>query len=275
MVAVVPLSPAIGAEVRELDLSTALSEEQVVKIKALWHQHLVLVFPDQTLTPQRFVQFAKHFGEIGRYPFVAGMEGHPEIVEVVKREDEHINFGGLWHTDTAYLEHPPMASLLYAVEVPPVGGDTLFANMYAAHDALSKGLQDFLSGLKGVNTAAKAEAAVTRTHRMAERPGAETSFVSNAIHPIVRTHPETGRKALYCSDAHVTHIQGMTPEESSPLLNYLYQVQQRPEFSCRVRWQKGTLALWDNRCAQHNALNDYHGHRRVMHRITLDGDRPA
>lgn len=275
MVTVEPLSPAIGAEIGEIDLSTALSAGQISELKSLWHQHLVLVFRNQSLSPEQLVQVAKCFGKIGRYPFVAGMDGFSEIVEVVKKEDERINFGGLWHTDTAYLDCPPMASLLYAVEVPPTGGDTLFANMYAAYSSLSKGLQGFLENLKGVNSAAKADAAVTRTHRMAEKPGAKTTFVAKAAHPIVRTHPETGRKALYCSDAHVTHIEGMTPEESAPLLRHLYQVQQRPEFSCRVRWQAGTLALWDNRCTQHNALNDYHGHRRVMRRITLEGEKPA
>jgi len=275
MVTVIPLSPVIGAEIGEIDLSAALRAGQISELKSLWRKHLVLIFRDQSLSPQQLIQVAQHFGEIGRYPFVAGMDGFPEIVEVVKKEDEKINFGGLWHTDTAYLDCPPMASLLYAVEVPPTGGDTLFANMYASHDSLSKGLQEFLVGLKGVNSAAKAGAAVTRTHRMAEKPGAKAAFTAKASHPIVRTHPETGRKALYCSDAHVAHIEGMTPEESAPLLRYLYQVQQRPEFSCRVRWQAGTVALWDNRCAQHNALNDYQGHRRVMHRITLEGEQPV
>ena len=275
MVTVAPLSPAIGAEIKKIDLSTALSVEQISELKSLWREHQVLIFRDQSLSPKQFIQVANHFGKIGCYPFVAGMDGFPEIVEVVKKENERINFGGLWHTDTAYLDCPPMASLLYAVEVPPSGGDTLFASMYAAHDSLSKGLQEFLVDLKGVNSAAKADAAVTRTHRMAEKPGAKAAFTAKATHPIVRTHPETGRKVLYCSDAHVTHIEGMTPEESAPLLCYLYQVQQRPEFSCRVRWQVGTVALWDNRCTQHNALNDYHGLRRVMHRITLEGERPV
>jgi taurine dioxygenase len=168
-----------------------------------------------------------------------------------------------------------MGSVLYAVEVPRHGGDTLWNNMYMAFDALSPAMQKMLTGLRGVNSAEKPDAAVTRSNRMADTPKDATAIVTTAAHPLVRTHPETGRKALYCAAAHTTHIEGMSVEESRPLLNYLYSVQQREEFGCRVHWQRGMVAFWDNRCAQHNALNDYHGSRREMHRVTLEGDVPA
>jgi taurine dioxygenase len=197
------------------------------------------------------------------------------VVEVLKKEDERINFGGLWHTDTSYLERPPMGSVLYAVQVPPYGGDTLWNNMYLAYDALSPTLQQVLAPLRGVNSAEKPDAAVTRTHRMAESPKDAETIVTTAAHPIVRTHPETGRRALYCAAAHTMRIDGMTVEESRALLDYLYRVQQREEFGCRWHWQAGDVAFWDNRAAQHNALNDYHGHRRLMHRVTLEGEVPG
>lgn len=272
---VAPLTPAIGAVISGVDLSQDLPDAVIKEIRGAWLEHLVVFFRGQTLSPRQLVAFSKRFGEIGYYPFVAGMADHPEVVEVLKKEDEKINFGGLWHTDTSYLERPPMGSVLYAVQVPAYGGDTLWNNMYMAYDALSPTLQQVLGGLRGVNSAEKPDAAVTRTHRMAESPKDAQAIVTTASHPIVRTHPETGRRALYCAAAHTVCIDGMTVEESRPLLEYLYRVQQREEFGCRWHWQAGDVAFWDNRAAQHNALNDYHGHRRLMHRVTLEGEVPA
>lgn len=274
-ITVTPLTPAIGALVTNVDIAGELEPSTLDEIRHAFHAHLVLFFREQRLSPERLVAFARHFGEIGYYPFVEGMSGHPEVVEVVKKEDEKINFGGLWHTDTSYLERPPLGSVLYAVEVPAVGGDTLFANMYMAYEALSPGMQRLLEGLRGINSAEKPDAAVTRTHRMAEKPRDARDIVTTAAHPLVRTHPVTGRKALYCSAAHTISIEGMSEAESRPILEYLYRVQQREEFACRFHWERGSVALWDNRCAQHNALNDYHGYRRVMHRVTLEGEVPA
>lgn len=270
-----PLTPAIGAVISGVDIATELPAAVIAEIRAAWLEHLVVFFRGQQLTPDRLVAFSKRFGDIGYYPFVAGMAEHPEVVEVLKKEDERINFGGLWHTDTSYLERPPMGSVLYAVQVPPYGGDTLWNNMYLAYDALSPTLQQVLMPLRGVNSAEKPDAAVTRTHRIAESPKDAEAIVTTAAHPIVRTHPETGRRALYCAAAHTMRIDGMTAEESRALLDYLYRVQQREEFGCRWHWQAGDVAFWDNRAAQHNALNDYHGHRRLMHRVTLEGEVPA
>jgi len=269
------VSPAIGAEIRGVDLSQHLDAAIVAEIRDVLLEHLVVFFRGQVLTPPQQVAFAHRFGGLSYYPFVTGLDQYPEVVEVRKEPEETTNFGGLWHTDTSYLEIPPLGSILYALEVPPIGGDTLFANMYMAYDALSDAMKNMLDGLYGVNSAERPSAASTRVDRIRDNPKEANTLVTTAIHPLVRTHPETGRKALYCSDAHTMHIDGMTVEESRPLLQYLYKVQQRPEFTCRFQWAAGSLAFWDNRAAQHNALNDYQGHRRVMHRITLAGDVPA
>ena len=271
---VTPLTPAIGATIEGIDLSHDLPMNVIDEIRQAYLTHLVVFFRDQHLTPRALVRLAKRFGDIGFYPFVKGMDGQPEVVEVVKKENETINFGGLWHTDTSYLQRPPMGSLLYAVKVPPAGGDTLFANMYMAYEELSEGMKSLLEGLRGVNSAEKPDAAVTRVNRIAEKPRDSDDVVTTSSHPLVRTHPETGRKALYCSAAHTLKIDGMTEDESRPILEYLYQQQQREELSCRFHWEANSLAFWDNRCAQHNALNDYHGQRREMLRVTLEGDVP-
>jgi len=272
---VTPLTPAIGAEIGNIDITTTLPDSTIADIRDAFLKYLVVFFRDQSLTPANLVEFAHRFGDIGYYPFVKGMDEYPEVVEVTKKPGEVINFGGLWHTDTSYLEIPPMGSVLYAQEVPTVGGDTLFANMYLAYDMLSNGMKTLLEGLSGVNSSEKPDAAVTRVHRIADRPNDAQDIVTTATHPIVRTHPETGRKALYCSNAHTTNIDGMSVEESQPLLQYLYAIQQREELQCRFHWEPGSVALWDNRCAQHNALNDYHGHHRTMYRVTLKGERPT
>ena len=234
----------------------------------------MIFFRDQDLPPAEFLAFARHFGKPIEYPFVKGIEGFPEITPVVKLEQERVNFGGLWHSDTTYVEIPPMGTMLVAREVPPQGGDTLFANMYLAYESLSPGMRRLLDGLVAVNSSAKADTTKTREDRMRDgaNPAARKQYV--AEHPVVRTHPETGRKALYVNGGHTLRFKGMTEEESAPLLRFLFAHQARPEFTCRFRWQVGSLAFWDNRCAQHNPINDYHGLRRVMHRVTLAGDRP-
>jgi taurine dioxygenase len=191
------------------------------------------------------------------------------VIEVKKLEHERHNFGGVWHSDTAYLEAPPMGSMLLARELPPYGGDTLFASQYRAYEALSEGMKRLLDGLVAVNSSAKADVTRTREDRV---KGYDKHF--EAEHPVVRTHPETGRKALYVNFGHTVRFKDLTEAESAPLLGYLFRHQVQPEFTCRFQWRVGSLAFWDNRCTQHNPVNDYHGFRRVMHRITLAGDRP-
>jgi taurine dioxygenase len=187
---------------------------------------------------------------------------------------EKVNFGGVWHSDTAYLAQPPMATVLLAREVPPYGGDTLFANQVLAYEALSDGMKRLLDPLVAVNTSAKADVTRTREDRLAESGRADANGHYEAEHPVVRTHPETGRKALYVNCAHTACFVGMTEEESAPLLRFLFEHQKKEEFTCRFRWQVGSLALRDNRCTHHYPVNNYHGFRWVMDRITLAGDRP-
>jgi taurine dioxygenase len=267
-----PLSGALGAEILGIDLAHDLGDETVAAIRGAWLEHLVIFFRDQTLSPAQFLQLASRFGAPVEYPFVKGLDGFPQITPVIKLAHEKVNFGGLWHSDTAYLERPPMATMLIARETPPRGGDTLFANMYQAYDTLSEGMRRMLDGLVIVNSSAKADVTKTREDRVRDSANIDAKKEFIAEHPAVRTHPETGRKALYANGGHALRFKDMTVEESAPLLNYLFAHATRPEFTCRFRWEVGSIALWDNRCTQHNPVNDYHGYRRVMHRVTLQGD---
>jgi len=272
---VAPLSGGLGAEIRGVDLSAPLDEASVAAIRTAWLEHLVVFFLDQDVTPAEQLAFAHRIGEPVEYPFVSGLTDYPVITPVVKLEHETRNFGGIWHSDTAYQQCPPMATMLLARELPPRGGDTLFANMYLAYESLSPGLRRTLDGLRAVNSSLKADASATREDRLGTDGRADAPRVLEAEHPVVRTHPETGRRALYVNVGHTARFAGMTEAESAPLLEYLFRHLARPEFTYRFRWTPGAMALWDNRCAQHYPVNDYHGHRRVMHRITLAGDAPG
>ncbi len=272
-IAVRPIAGALGAEIEGVDLSRPLDAAAAAAIRRALLEHLVIFFRDQKLTPQQQLAFARAFGEPMEYPQLKGLPDCPLITPVVKLEHERVNFGGVWHSDTTYLERPPMGSMLYAIEIPPCGGDTLFANQYLAYEALSEGLRRTLAGLVGVNTSTKAAASKTREDRM--RAAGEDLKVLAGEHPVVRTHPETGRKSLYVNVGHTERFKGWSEAESRPLLEFLFAHQVQPEFTCRFRWQPGSLAFWDNRCTQHNPVNDYHGYRRVMHRVTLAGDVPS
>ncbi len=268
------IAGALGAEIHGVALDRELDVETVAALRQALLDHLVIFFRDQNLPPERFLALARRFGEPIEYPFVRGIDGFAEIIQVAKLEHETVNFGGIWHSDTTYLELPPMGTMLVAREVPPVGGDTLFANQYLAYEALSDGMKKLLDGLCAVNSSAKANTTRTREDRIKSDPSRRPNDDFIAEHPVVRTHPETGRKALYVNVGHTVRFSGMTEEESAPLLDYLFRHQTRPEFTCRFAWRVGSLAFWDNRAAQHNPINDYHGYRRVMHRITLAGDKP-
>ncbi len=269
-----PLSPALGAEISGVALDEPLAETVAAEIHRAFVAHQVIFFRDQSLTPAQYLRFAGAMGEPSEYPFVAGLDGYPQITEVIKQEDEQVNFGGIWHSDTTYLECPPKATMLYARQLPPVGGDTLFANMNMAYESLSSGMRRLLDGMSAINSAQKDDAAATRSGLLQQRPRDAGDTVTTAEHPVVRTHPETGRKALYVNPGHTLCIGGMSEVESAPILDFLYRHQTRPELTCRFRWQLDSLAFWDNRNTQHYPLNDYHGHRRAMQRITLAGDRP-
>jgi taurine dioxygenase len=267
-----PVAGALGAEILGIDLAQPLPADTIAAIRNALLEHLVIFFRDQKLTPAQQLAFARACGEPVEYPQLKGLPECPLITPVVKLEHERMNFGGVWHADTTYLARPPMGSMLYALEVPPRGGDTLFANQYLAYETLSDGLKRTLDGLVGVNTSTKAAASKTREDRM--RAAGEALKVLSGEHPVVRTHPETGRKALYVNVGHTERFKDWSEEESRPLLEFLFAHQVRPELTCRFRWAAGSLAFWDNRCTQHNPVNDYHGYRRVMHRVTLAGEAP-
>lgn len=277
-ITVAPLAACIGAEISGVDLSRDLAPEVWSEIHRAFLDHLVLFFRDQTLTPAEQVGFAARFGPIGHYPFAEALAEHPDVIAIIKEAHQTTNFGGIWHTDTAYLECPSLGSVLYSRQVPAVGGDTLWSSQYAAYEALSAGMRAMLDGMKAIHSAGKNKAELREDHlvdgAMTGRD-AERMDVQMCAHPVVRTHPETGRKALYLSEAHTICFEGMTQEESTPLLNYLFEHAIKPEFSCRFQWTVDTVAVWDNRCALHYPLNDYHGQRRELHRVTIEGDRPV
>lgn len=270
-----PVAGALGAEIHGVDLSQSLSDSTIAEIRQALLDHLVIFFRDQEITPEQHLIFAKHFGDTVEYPLVKGIEGFPEIMGVVKLEHETLNFGGLWHSDTTYLEEPPLGSILVAKELPPYGGDTEFANMYLAYETLSDGMKELLAPLRGVSVSNLAKVEKTRQARIDEGGKVVPETVLTATHPVIRTHPETGRKSLFVNGAHTARFEGFSDEESAPLLKFLYEHQTRAEFTCRFRWEAGSIAFWDNRATQHNPINDYHGFKRVMHRITLAGDKPA
>ena len=269
------IAGALGAEIAGVDLAAGVSAQLAADIRQVFLAHQVIFLRNQDLTPQQFLNFANAMGEPVEYPFVKGLEGFPHIIEVKKLAHEKVNFGGIWHSDTTYLEVPPMGSMLLSREVPPYGGDTLFASQYAAYEALSGTMQGLLNGLIGISSSANADVSKTREDRIKTDGKDAAPQELRAEHPVVRTHPETGRKALYVNVAHTSGIKGMTDEESAPLLKFLFAHQVKPEFTCRFVWDANTIAFWDNRCVQHNPVNDYHGFRRVMQRITLRGDKPV
>ncbi len=269
---VIPTGKALGAEVRGVNIAKPLSDDVVAEIRQVFLDHLVVFIRDQHITPEQQLAFSKQLGEPMAYPQLKGLSECPLVTPVIKLEHERINFGGIWHSDTAYLDHPPMASMLYALETPPSGGDTMFANQYLAYETLPGDIKKKLDGLIGVNTSTKASAMKTREDRL--RDSGDELKVLVSKHPAVRTHPETGRKSLYVNVGHTTHFEGWTEDESRELLTFLFDHQVQSQFVYRFSWSPGSLAFWDNRCTQHLPVNDYQGYRRVMHRVTLAGDRP-
>ncbi len=273
-----PISGALGAEISGVDISKKLTNTETQLLQENFLKFKVLFFRNQNLSAQTFVSFAKYFGEPTIYPFIKGLDDTPEVIEIIKTKDDKKNFGGSWHSDTSYMECPAMATLLYAIETPKFGGDTLFANTILAYEQLSQSFKDLLRDLVGINSSEKGYAG-GRATGMSKLSKMNQTYNANAIgyetgHPIIRTHPETGKKSLYLNLSHTSHFFGMTVEESKPLINYLCKHITRPEFTCRFRWSEGSLAIWDNRATLHHAINDYPNQRRHMLRITLAGDRP-
>ena len=279
-ITVKPMAGAIGAEIFGTDLTKPLDAAALDEIHQAFLTHQVVVFRDQALTPDSQKAFAANFGSAHINDFFPTVDGHPDVQLVAKNPEDVRNVGDRWHTDVSYVAKPPLGSMLYAVEVPAFGGDTMFSTMYASYDALSDGMKALLEGLNAVHSAAEsfgtyATGATMREKNKAMKFKYSEAAEQEAVHPVIRTHPETGRKGLYVNSSFTKRFENMTVEESAPLLQYLYDHMARPEFTCRVRWEKGTLTFWDNRCTHHYALNDYHGQRRVMHRVTVLDDRGA
>ena len=273
--AVHPLTPAVGAEITGLDLSRPIPPDTLARLRQVWLERKVLFFRDQTLTPDQQLAFTRQFGEVEKYPFLPGIDGHPLIAPVLKEAHETVNFGGVWHSDTAYLETPAAGATLYALEIPPVGGDTIFVNAALAYAELPEAIKEEILGLRAVNSSAKADVTKTREDRLKDLGDSAPRQEFTNLHPVVRTHPETGEKILYVNEGHTLRFEDRSEEASAPLLALLYQQLRKPEYQCRFRWSRGTLTMWDNRAAQHYPVNDYHGHRRLLHRISLKGTRPA
>ncbi len=276
-----PYAGACGAEIFGVDISRPVSTEAIDEIKCAFLDHLVIFFRDQTVEPESLKNFGKHFGSFHIHPYVGSLEGHPEIMMVVKNPEDKYNFSGTWHSDVTFDEKPPLGSILCGMEVPKFGGNTLFANQYLAYDMLSETYKELLKNLKGVHSAenvyGRAGEYSSEDYRSkhAGTPirGDETAQ-ARVSHPIIRTHPETGRKALYVNEPFTVGIEGLSEEESEPILRYLVKHAVQPDICCNFRWEPGSIAFWDNRCLQHYALNDYPGERRVMWRLTINGDRP-
>jgi taurine dioxygenase len=267
-----PLADHIGMEISDFDMAT-IDAEAIAVIKATVADHGVVVLRDQTLTPEQHIAFARAWGGIDVNNYFPANGVYPEIAEVRKAETQLVNIGGGWHTDHSYDQIPAMGSILVARELPPVGGDTLFASMGAAYDALSDGLKATLATLSAVHSADHIyghDGVYAKTDQASDLKGHDLK--TRAVHPVVIRHPVTGRQLLYVNPGFTLHFDGWTREESLPLLTYLYGTAMREEYQCRVRWQPGSVAIWDNRSTWHFAQNDYHGHRRVMHRITLTGE---
>jgi taurine dioxygenase len=269
-----PSSGALGAEIHGVDLATDFGDDQLAELRQAFDDFGVIFFRDQALTPERHIAFAERWGEINVNRFFQPVAGYPNIAEVRKEPENQRNVGGDWHTDHSYDQVPALGSILYAREVPETGGDTLFASMTRAFDALSDGLKQTLRGLNAVHSSRHVFGASARSGTEEEDRGRLVNpelATQDAIHPVVLRHPRTGREGLYVNPDFTVGIEGWHDEESAPFLDMLYRHAQRPEFTCRFRWQAGSIAFWDNLATWHYALNDYPGQRRLMHRITLEG----
>jgi|ERR1700683_910941 len=267
-IAVRKLTPSIGAELEGVDLSRPLDESLLAQIRAALIDNLVIFFRSQDLTPEQHKALGRCFGKLHMHPAPLGvLEGHPEIIIVKADENSRRIAGETWHSDVSCDTQPPMASILHLKEVPPVGGDTLFANMYAAHDALSDSMQCFLAGLTAIHDGARNY----QGRQPAQSRGAEFPHTE---HPVLRTHPVTGQRALFVNRMFTTRIVELSQRESDSVLQLLFSHIENPEFQCRFRWEPNSIAFWDNRCTQHLALWDYYPHRRYGHRVTISGDKP-
>ena len=274
-----PLCGAGGLEIHGVDASKPLAPRTVDELRRALAEYCVIYLRDQTLTPDNQKAFARHFGELATTPFIKPLDGHPEMMRIVREADEtkKLNFGGRWHTDMTFLPEPVKGTCLYSREAPAVGGDTLWTNQMAAYDALSAGMKRMLAGLNVMHSARRSygpQGTYADDDLKSMRIEVSEAGLREQAHPCIRTHPDTGRQILFVNWVYAIRFEDMSEEESAPLLEFLNQHSRRPEFQIRFRWRAGSLALWDNRSTQHLAINDYPGQRRVMDRLTIAGDRP-
>lgn len=269
---IVPTSGAVGAFVQGVDLAHDLDVSAISLMQSALGEHGVLFFRDQNLTPEQHIAFAEKFGTINVNRFFKSTSAYPQIAEVRKEPDQKTNIGGGWHTDHSYDQEPALGSVLLAREIPPRGGDTLFASMMLAYDTLSSGLKKTLEGLRAVHSSRHVFGTKGQQDRaMGDRLKNPELATQDAVHPVIIRHPISGRKVLYINPGFTTHIEGWTETESKPFLEMLYAHARRPDFQYRFQWQAGSIAFWDNRSTWHYAVNDYQGERRLMHRITIEG----
>ena len=273
---VTPLCHAVGAELSGVDIAAGVSEQQFAEIRQAFSNHGVIFFRNQDLSPDQHIAFSRRWGEININRFFQAVESHPVIAEVRKEPHQKSNIGGTWHTDHSYDQIPAMGSVLYARAVPQIGGDTLFSSMYAAYDALSDGMRKTLLGLRAEHSSRHVFGVQAYVEQDAGdlngRLGNVDAATQDSVHPVIIKHPLSGRPALYVNGQFTVKFEGWTKEESQPLLNFLCAHAQRNEFTCRFKWEQGSMAIWDNRATHHCALNDYHGQLRLMHRITVEGE---
>ncbi len=271
---IVKASSSIGAFIEGIKLSEVNDEVTIKKIYEAFLKYQVIFFRNQNLTETEYLAFAKKIGQPIMYPFVKGLEKFPEITPILKKKTDINNFGGIWHSDTTYLNEPPKGTMLYAIEVPQKGGDTEFSNQYLAYETLSYDMKVFLNNKKALNVSGKEDTAKTRSDLRKHSSTDIKSSELEAVHPVIRTHPETKKQSLYINIAHTKCLTDMSINESVPILEFLFKHQIKSEFIYRFKWEKGSIAIWDNRCTLHNPINDYHGERRLMHRITFKGSKP-
>jgi len=272
-----PTAGALGAEIHGVDVSQDLPDATVAAIRGALNEHGVIFFRDQTLDKERHKAFARWFGPIFIHPNFNGTGPDPEALDIVREPGDKRIVGEGWHTDATMVAEPPMAGILYGIEIPPYGGDTIFASQTMAYDTLSDAMKRMLDGLRAVHSdirTAGPQAARNKDRATKVREDSDWRVTLNT-HPVVCTHPETGRKHLFVNASYTQSFEGMTEEESKPLLDFLYGHSHRPEFTCRFRWEPGSIAFWDNRCTKHVAVHDAGPYRRVMRRIQVSGGRPV
>ncbi len=274
-ITVSPLSPAVGAEIGGIDIAAGIDDEQFGELRQAYIDNGVIFLRDQDITPDQHIAFAERWGQINVNRFFTPVATHPRIAEVRKEPDQKRNIGVNWHTDHSYDQVPAMGSILYAREVPPLGGDTCFAGMAAAYEALSDAMKQTLLTLRAEHSSRHAFGALKPAPEgegVAGRIGNPEAATQDSVHPVVIEHPLSGRPSLYVNTDFTLRFEGWTDAESEPLLKFLYKHASSEEFTCRFQWKQGSMAIWDNRAVQHKALNDYQGFRRLMHRITIEGE---